>query len=198
MKISPKTQTPELQQAKRDRKSPEALISEVTSIAEPLKPPPKPGTGYKKRGKNRYSLRTRQDLSPWKRRLPFAKLGKYRWTPKWKTRKHLQNALKNSHLYKSNTVMPLRRIYSIESMDSDTDHIIASLNLEEVLNNYNTWNYLTVGQLISSVTFLNVNLLHIIHIYLNVYKQMTDVKLLLLRSNAGNHLAVCEQVKRNE
>ena len=63
-------------------------------------------------------------------------------------------------------------------MDSDTDCVVASLNLEEVLNNYNTWNYLMVGQFISRLTFLNVNLLHIIHIYLNVYKQMTDVKLL--------------------
>ena len=72
-------------------------------------------------------------------------------------------------------------------MDSDTDCIVASLNLE-VLNNYNTWNYLTVGQLISSLTFLYVNLLYIIHIYLNVYKQMTDVKLLLLHSNSRNHL----------
>ena len=80
-------------------------------------------------------------------------------------------------------------------MDSDTDRILALLNLEEVLNNYNTWNYLTVGQLISLLSFLNVNFLHIIHIYLNVYKQMTDVKLLLLHSNSGNQLTVCEQVR---
>ena len=53
-------------------------------------------------------------------------------------------------------------------MDSNTDHVFASLNLEEVLNDYNTWNYLTVGKLLSSLAFLNVNLLHIIHIYLNV------------------------------
>ena len=32
----------------------------------------------------------------------------------------------------------LQRTYSIESMDSDTDHIFANLNLEEVLNNFNT------------------------------------------------------------
>ena len=31
-----------------------------------------------------------------------------------------------------------RRTYSVESMDSDTNHIVASLNLEEVLNKYNT------------------------------------------------------------
>ena len=83
-------------------------------------------------------------------------------------------------------------------MDSDTDRVVASLNLEEVLNNYNTWNYSSVGQFISSLTFLNVNLLYIIHIYLNMCKQMTDVKLLLLHSNSGNHLAMFEQVRRSK
>ena len=39
---------------------------------------------------------------------------------------------------------PLRRTYSIESMDSDTGHIVASLKFEEILNNYNTWNHLTL------------------------------------------------------
>ena len=80
-------------------------------------------------------------------------------------------------------------------MDSDTGRIFASLNLE-VLNNYNTWNYLTVGKLISSLTFFffffNVNLLHIIYIYLNVCKQMTDVKLLLLHSNSFNYVQTTE------
>ena len=33
---------------------------------------------------------------------------------------------------------PLQRTYSIESMDSDTDCIVASLNLEEIIKNYNT------------------------------------------------------------
>ena len=43
--------------------------------------------------------------------------------------------------------------YSIESMDSDTDHVVAGLNLEEIIQNYNTWNHLTVDKLISSITF---------------------------------------------
>ena len=55
----------------------------------------------------------------------------------------------NKHCNALGSTKPLQRTYSIESMDSNTDHIVASLNLEEVLNNYNTWNYLTVGQLIS-------------------------------------------------
>ena len=82
-------------------------------------------------------------------------------------------------------------------MDSDTGRVIANLNLEEILNNHNTWKYLTVGKLISSLNFLNVNLLHM-HIYLNVCKQMTDVKLLLLHSNSGNHLTVCKQMRKSK
>ena len=31
-----------------------------------------------------------------------------------------------------------QRSYSIESMDSDTDRQVANLNLEEMMNNYNT------------------------------------------------------------
>ena len=83
-------------------------------------------------------------------------------------------------------------------MDSDTNCIVASFNLEAVLNNYNTWNHLTVDKLESSFSFLNVNLLHIIHIYLNVCKQMTDVKLLLLHSNSGNNLTVGKQMRKNK
>ena len=41
---------------------------------------------------------------------------------------------------------PLQRTHTIESLDSDTDCVVASLNLEEIIKNYNTWNYLTVGQ----------------------------------------------------
>ena len=33
---------------------------------------------------------------------------------------------------------PLQRTYSIESMDSDIDRVVASLNLEEIIKNYNT------------------------------------------------------------
>ena len=35
-------------------------------------------------------------------------------------------------------------------MDSDTDRIVAKLNLEDVMNNYNNWNNLT---LIGSISF---------------------------------------------
>ena len=39
-------------------------------------------------------------------------------------------------------------------MDSDTDHIVANLNLEDIINNFNIWSHLTVYKQIS---FLYVN-----------------------------------------
>ena len=33
---------------------------------------------------------------------------------------------------------PLQRTYSIESIDSDTNLLVASINLEEIIKNYNT------------------------------------------------------------
>ena len=83
-------------------------------------------------------------------------------------------------------------------MNSDPNREVASLNIVEIINNYNSWNLLIVGKIISSLTFLNVNLLHIIDIYLNVCKQMTDVKLLLLYSNSRNHLTVCKQMTKSK
>ena len=50
----------------------------------------------------------------------------------------------------------LLRFYGIESMDSDTDHIVASLDLEGITNNNNTWNHLAVHKQMSSISFLNV------------------------------------------
>ena len=38
----------------------------------------------------------------------------------------------------------LQRSYSIEGMDSDTDRIVINVNLEDIINNHNTWNHLTV------------------------------------------------------
>ena len=47
----------------------------------------------------------------------------------------------------------LQRSYSIESMDSDTDSIVASLDLEGITNNYKTWNHLTVCKQMNSILF---------------------------------------------
>ena len=66
----------------------------------------------------------------------------------------------------------LQRTYSIESMDSDTDCVVACLDLEEIMNNYNTWKHLTVDKLISSPTFLDVNLSY--HTYLFKCVQTDD------------------------
>ena len=50
----------------------------------------------------------------------------------------------------------LQRSYSVESMDSDTDCIVASLDLEGITNNYKTWNHLAVRKQMKSISFLNV------------------------------------------
>ena len=50
----------------------------------------------------------------------------------------------------------LQRSYRIESMDCDTDCIVASLDLEGITNNYKTWNHLAVRKQMSSIPFLNV------------------------------------------
>ena len=42
----------------------------------------------------------------------------------------------------------------IESMDRDIDRIVVNLNLEEIIDNYITWNHLIVGKQISPLSFL--------------------------------------------
>ena len=92
----------------------------------------------------------------------------------------------------------LQRFYSIECMNCDTDLIVTNLNLEDMINNYDIWNHLTEDKQISSIFFLNVNHLYIIHIYSNVCKQMTDIKLLLFHSNTQNRLTVCKQMIKSK
>ena len=85
----------------------------MTSDAGPLQTPPKRKTkapllsdeqGYRTRQEKKIDPaqewelpQEKTDWSPWNQRLPFAKLWNYRWIPKWKTRKHIQNALKNKY-----------------------------------------------------------------------------------------------------
>ena len=78
-------------------------------------------------------------------------------------------------------------------MDCNTDRVFASLNLEEELNNYKTWKYLTEGKLISWLTSLNVDLLNIIQVYLNVCKQMTDVKCYIATLKSFNWVQTNEE-----
>ena len=49
-----------------------------------------------------------------------------------------KSPIRIKHCNAQGSTKPLQRTYSIESMDSKTDCIVASLNLEEVSNNYNT------------------------------------------------------------
>ena len=44
----------------------------------------------------------------------------------------------NKHCIALGSTKSLHRSYSIESMDSDTDSIVANLNLENITNSYNT------------------------------------------------------------
>ena len=37
----------------------------------------------------------------------------------------------------------LQGSYSIESMDNDSGYVVVNFNLEDMVNNYNTWNHLT-------------------------------------------------------
>ena len=116
-----KATTSQERQAKPYRKSSRVLTSEVTSVVGPLQTPPKRKTkgipspdGQEhstKQEKNRSNSRTRTTprkdrFNPWKQKLPFAKLGKYRWTRKWKMKKqvaHSKCSREQSHLYKLNT-----------------------------------------------------------------------------------------------
>ena len=68
------------------------------------------------------------------------------------------------------TSKSLQRSYSIESMDSDTDRIVASLDLEGVTNNYKTWNHLTVCKQINLILFKY----HLQTIHLKSKNKITD------------------------
>ena len=88
---------------------------------------------------------------------------------------------------------PLQRRYSIESMDTYTECVLAGLNLEEIIKKLQYLKPLKCRQTFKLNHFFKiVNLLHIIHIYLNVCKQMTDLKFLLLHSNSCNNLCANE------
>ena len=68
------------------------------------------------------------------------------------------------------TSKSLQRSYSMESMDCDTDHIIASLDLEGITNNYKTWNHLTVCKQMNSILFK----CHLQTIHLKSKNKITD------------------------
>ena len=107
--------------------------------------------------------------------------------------------LRNSLLLRTMTEISISSGQSrIQRHKSDTHHIVTSLNLKEIITNYNTWNHLTVDKLISSLTLLNINILHTIRLYLNMCKQMPDVKLLQLHSNSRNYLTIRKQMRKSK
>ena len=55
--------------------------------------------------------------------------------------------------HKTQPTNSLQRSYSIENMDSDTDRIVASLDLKGITNYYKTWNHLAVRKQMSSIPF---------------------------------------------
>ena len=68
------------------------------------------------------------------------------------------------------TSKSLQRSYSIKSMDSNTDCIVASLDLEGIMNNYETWNHSTVCKQMNSILFK----CHLQTIHLKSKNKITD------------------------
>ena len=146
--------TSQKRQARPDKKSSGALTSEVTSVAGPLQTSPKRKTKGKplpdrqghgtKQEKNRSSSRMR--TTPRKDRFESMEMeastcqtGKIQMNTKMKNQEaHSKCPQEQSPIRIKHCNGQGSRTYSIEGMDSDTDRIVASLNLEEVLNNYNT------------------------------------------------------------
>ena len=147
--------TSQKRQAKPDRKNSGALTSEVTSVAGSLQTPPKRKTkgnallmsrdmvqNRKKKkdpDQERELPQERTDLSPWKQRLPFANLentDEHRnekpgstFKMPWRTK----SPIWIKHCNAQGSTKPQRRTNSIESMDRNTDRVVASVNLEGVL-----------------------------------------------------------------
>ena len=59
----------------------------------------------------------------------------------------------DKHSNTQGTSNTLQKSYSIKSMDSNTDRIVASLDLEGITNNFKTWNHLTVCKQMNSILF---------------------------------------------
>ena len=59
---------------------------------------------------------------------------------------------------------PLQRTYSIESMDSDTDRIVASLNLEEIIKKLQYLKPLNCGQTYKLNHFLKLLISYISYV----------------------------------
>ena len=82
-----------------------------------------------------------------------AKVNKLRPRSTFKMLSRTKSPIRIKRCNPQGSTKPLQRTYRIENMGSDTDRIAVSLNLEKIINNYNTRNYLTVGRLQAHSSF---------------------------------------------
>ena len=79
-----------------------------------------------------------------KSKAPVSEAGKIRMNTKerpgstFKIPSRKKSPIRLKQCNAQGSTKPLQRTYSIKSMDCDTDNIVASLNLEEIINNYKT------------------------------------------------------------
>ena len=105
-----------------------------------------------------------------KAQAPIGQTGRVHQSEQWKIPEAHSNcpsqiwcsplSIKNSYLCEwikwcnaRGSTKSLQRSYSVESMNSNTECIVASLDLEGITNNKNTWNHLAVCKQISTITF---------------------------------------------
>ena len=101
----------------------------------------KPQASIGQPGKIQMNTKVNNERSESVFKLPSAKFDTVPSTSRTKSPIRMNKQCNAQGLTKS-----LQRSYSIESMDSDTNCIIANLNLEDIINKYNTWNHLTMCQ----------------------------------------------------
>ena len=145
--------TSQERQVKPDRKSLGTLTLEVTSVTGKLQwIPTTDSQGHDtKQEKYRSRLRTKTTLrkdrfeSMETKKATICQAGKRNRMKNEKPGSVFKMPLKkkspirtNKHCNTQGLTESLRRTYSIENMDSNTDCIVAGLILEEVLNNYKT------------------------------------------------------------
>ena len=66
------------------------------------------------------------------------KVNKERPGSTFKMLSRTNSPIRTKQCHTQGSTKPLKRTFSIESIDTDTDRVVACLNLEEIINNYNT------------------------------------------------------------
>ena len=105
----------------------------------------RPPKSIKDRLKNLSPIRPEQLKQ--KSQLPISQTGKIQMNTKvnkqrpgsiFKIPSTTKSPIRTKQSNSQQPTKPLQRTYSIKSMDSDTERVVASLNLEEIIKNYNT------------------------------------------------------------